>query len=346
MLAAGRFQALQDEVVRGQVQEVATRVRLGYYQLLLAQEQLRLIGNSVARVEATLSETRALNEAGLAADYDVLRLEVERGNLLPNVRRGQDAVVQAKRLLAVELNLEDGEAESLQVAGSLAEMDLEDPANNSADNQAILALAGVRPDADPEELVSGALARRSDILQLEATEDLRRTEMRLRQVEYLPKISLFGTYGINSQQNGDPEFFGEPRAYNRLAGLQLTFPVFQGFQRDARVDQQRAVLNQAESQTRYARRQAASEVRSLSEQALEARLRAQAQAQAVEQARRGFEIARAEYQEGIGSRLALTDAEVALRQSEFNYAQAVYDYLVARARLDGAVGQVPLTDGE
>ena len=67
---------------------------------------------------------------------------------------------------------------------------------------------------------------------------------------------------------------------------------------------------------------------------------------AVDQAGRGFEIARAKYSEGLGSRLELTDAEVALRQSEFNYAQAVYDYLVARAQLDEAIGQVPLVDLE
>jgi outer membrane protein TolC len=33
---------------------------------------------------------------------------------------------------------------------------------------------------------------------------------------------------------------------------------------------------------------------------------------------------------------------LALRESEFNYAQAVYDYLSARARLDHATGSVPL----
>ena len=37
---------------------------------------------------------------------------------------------------------------------------------------------------------------------------------------------------------------------------------------------------------------------------------------------------------------------MALRQSEFNYAQAVYDYLAARARLDEAAGQVPIVDVE
>jgi outer membrane protein TolC len=342
--AAGRFKALQDEAVRGQVQEVVTRVRTAYYQLLLSQEQVRLVENSLARVRATLAETRALNEAGLVSDYDVLRLEVEEANLVPNLRRSRNAVLQARRTLAVELDLEDGAGETLQVAGSLAEMDLASPENNSADNQAILALAGVDRDWTRESLVDEALAGRSDIRQLEAQESLRRTELQLARTEYLPKLSLFGTYSINSQQNGSPDFFGGPRAFNRLAGVQLTLPIFQGFQRDARIDQRSAVVRQVQAQTAYARSQAASQVRSLFEQVEESQLRAEGQQLAVAQARRGFEIARAEYAEGLGSQLQVTDAEVALRQSEFNYAQAVYDYLAARARLDEAVGRVPTGD--
>ena len=62
------------------------------------------------------------------------------------------------------------------------------------------------------------------------------------------------------------------------------------------------------------------------------------------QAQRGYEIVSAQYAEGLSSQLERTDAEVALRTSEFNYAQAVYDYLAARARLDQASGRVPLVD--
>jgi outer membrane protein TolC len=76
----------------------------------------------------------------------------------------------------------------------------------------------------------------------------------------------------------------------------------------------------------------------------EAYLRATGQGLAVQQAQRGFEIASAQYAEGLSSQLALTDAEGALRQSEFNYAQAVFDYLVSRAQFDEATGQVPLVD--
>lgn len=345
--ASGRFKALQEETVRGEVHATVTRVREAYYGLLLSQEQVRLTENSVRRVRQALSETRALNEAGLVSEYDVLRLEVELANLEPNLRRAVNAVRQARRQLAIEMGEAPDVAESLTVAGSLAAMELGRLDANTPENRAILALVEAElPEEGAETgLVSEAMGSRADLRSLELTEDLRRTELRLEQVEYLPKVSLFGTYSINAQQNGSPEFFGQPRAYARFIGLQVTLPVFQGFRRDARSDQKRAALRQAQAQTSLGRHQASAEIRSLVEQSREARERAIAQRLAVSQAERGYEIASAEFREGLTGQLELTDAEVALRQSEFNYAQAVYDYLVSRARLDNAVGRVPVAPG-
>jgi outer membrane protein TolC len=345
--AAGRYRNLQEEVVRGRVQTVVTRVRGSYYGLLLAQEQARLIDNSVRRVRQSLEETKALNRAGISSDYDVLRLEVELANLLPNLRRAENAVEQSRRQLAVELDLPADEF--LEVRGSLASMDLEDLSANSPENREILSFVGFGDFRveNADEAVSLAQELRSDLRQLELTQSLRKTEMRLEQVEYLPRISLFGNYVISAQDNGSPSFFGRgdgQRAYSRNVGIQVSLPIFQGFSRDARIDQKRAVLRQAETETEYASDQARSEVRTLVDQADEAFMRATGQRLAVTQAQRGFEIASAQYREGLGSQLELTDAEVALRQSEFNYAQAVYDYLVARAELDQATGRVPLVD--
>jgi len=134
------------------------------------------------------------------------------------------------------------------------------------------------------------------------------------------------------------------RAYARQAGVRVTWPLFSGFSKDARIDQKRASLRQAQTQTRLARSRAENEVETIWDQVGEARERADGQRLAVRQALRGFEIASAQYREGLGSQLELTDSEVALRQSEFNYAQAVYDFLVAQANLDQAVGFVPLVD--
>jgi outer membrane protein TolC len=344
--AAGRFQALQEETVRGRAQTLVTRVRLAYYNLLLAQEDRRLIENSVNRVRQSLEETEALNRAGLASDYDVLRLQVQLANLEPNLRRTENAVNQARRSLAVELNIE--ELETLSVEGNLASMDLEDLEANDAPNREILTLSGLRdPIAlQPSEVLGTAYEARSDLKQLDLMEELRTAELRVQQVEYLPRISLFGNYSINAQQNGSPDFFGDPmtRGTSKWVGISITLPVFTGLQRDARIDQKRAVLNQAKNQSLLARLQAESQVKSVLEQAQEARQRARGQKLAVVQAQRGFEIASAQYREGISSQLELSDAEVALRQSEFNYAQAVFDYLMFRAQLDEATGNVPMVN--
>jgi len=350
--AAKRFEILQGEVLRGQSQNIVTQVRTAYYGLLLAQEQARLTERSVERVRESLAETQALNRAGLASDYDVLRLEVELANLEPNLRRADNAVLQARRQLSIQADLPDHDA--LRVEGSLAEINLREVDRNTAANREILAFNGLELDGtDVEAALEQALSRfgemRSDIRQLSLTEQLRNTEMRAEKAAYLPEITLFGNYIISAQDNGSPSFFGRgdgQRADSKAVGVRVSLPIFQGFSRDARIDQKRAALRQAEANTSQGLDVAESQVRTVVENVEEAYLRATGQALAVGQAQRGFEIASAQYTEGLSSQLELTDAEVALRQSEFNYAQAVYDYLVARAQLDEAIGLVPLVDTE
>jgi outer membrane protein TolC len=345
--AASRFESLQVESVRGQAQSVVTQVRLSYYQVLLAQEQVRLTENSLLRVRESLKETTALNAAGLASDYDVLRLQVEVANLEPNLRRAENTVLQARRQLAAQVDF--AEPESLAVTGTLAEIDLENPDANSAANREILGFMGYRGTGveSVDEALRLAVDQRSDVRQSTLNEDLRHAEMRVEQMQYVPEVTLFGNYVITAQNNGGPSFFATGngvRAYSRIVGVRVSVPIFQGFRRTSRIDQKRASFRQAEVQTDQVLDLARNEVRGLVENAEEAFLRAQGQRLAVGQAQRGFEIASAQYREGLGSQLELTDSEGALRQSEFNYAQAVYDYLVARARLDQATGRVPLVD--
>jgi outer membrane protein len=345
--AADRYRALQNEGVRGRAQEVVTRVRETYYELLLAEEQARLIERSVARVLESLEETRALNRAGLASDYDVLRLEVELANLEPQLRRAANQALRVERDLVTELDLPEGTR--FRLHGELARMDLDDPTANSPANRAILELTRVDvPSRDDREaleaLFARALAGSSTLRQAVLNEELRNTEVRLEQAEYLPRVSLFGNYQIQAQQEGGLDFFGasSQRGYGRLVGVQVSLPLFTGFQRSARVQQKRAGLRVAQIRSEVAGDRLRADLRNTLDLVDEARMRARGQRLAMAQATRGFEIASAQYREGLGSQLELTDAEVALRQSEFNYAEAVFDYLRARAELDRLVGDVPL----
>jgi outer membrane protein len=329
--AASRYEALQSEVLRGRSQAVVTRVRLAYYDALLAQEAVRLTDNTVRRIRQTLDEMRKMERAGVASNYEVLRLEVELANVEPALRRAQNGARAARRALAVELGLP--ELDGVELDGSLAALEVD--ALDAAESVA----------GDWRFAVEAAKQQRTELRQLELTESLRHAEMRAEQSEYLPRISLFGTYSINAQQSGGPVFFGSTgaeRAYGRQVGVQVTMPLFNGFKRPARVAQRRYAVEQIRTQRELVEDQVENQVRTVVEQLEEARERARAQRLGVSQAQRGFQIATVQFREGLGSALELTDAEVALRQSEFNYAEAVYDYLVARARLEDAMGNVDI----
>ncbi len=350
--AAARFEELQQEVLRGRRQQVVTSTRLDFYNVLLAEEQLRLTTQSVARVAQVLDETRKLNRAGLASEYEVLRLEVELANLEPNARRSSDALDAARRSLAVAMGV--ASLDGVEMAGSLLTIDLPEltevvPVAAAVDvgGDGVNLLLGASVEAEalpPEQLLELALARRSDLRQLRLTRDLRATERKAEMSNYLPRVSLFGTWTKQAQHDGAFEFFGGNSFETGAVGVQVDIPIFSGFQRPARLSRLGAVVDQVEADLAYALEQASNETLTLQDQAREAYQRAAAQERAVAQATRGYQIARQEYGAGLVSQLQVTDAELALRQSEFNYAQSVYDYLTAQARLDAAIGVVPLVD--
>jgi len=344
---AGRFQTLQREAVRGQAQQVASEVRRTYYRALLAHEEVRLTDESIKRTEASLRETEGMYRAGLASSYDVLRLEVRLANLRPNLQRAENVALAAERDLSVQLGL--GEVTPVRVVGELRDIDLAALDTNEGANLELVRLVGIRNalDTSVESLYQLARKMRSDLRQAQLNVDLEDARLRYEQTQRYPRLNAFFNAGLISQEDGSLDPFGEnrnQRTTSAVVGLSLEVPVFQGFQRSARIEQQRISREQANVQLKLLEREAANQIRTAVEALQEARERAQAQRGAVSQARRGYEIVSAQYLAGVSSQLEVTEGEVLLRESEFNYAQAVYDYLTAQADLDDAVGVSPLVD--
>jgi outer membrane protein TolC len=344
---AGRVRELQQEIVRGQAQLIASRVRRSYYLALLAREEVRVIQESVDRTEQTLRETEALNRSGLASSYDVLRLQVRLTNLRPNQQRAENALAAVERNLSIQMGMT--ELRPIRVAGELHQINLASADANEGANGELLRLVGLKDalGGSYESMYDVAQVMRSDLRQARITSELENARVKYEQTFYYPRLNAFFNAGIFAQENGSPSFFGEnenQRTTTAYIGLSLEIPIFQGFQRSARVQQRVLARRQAEVQLDLMEQQAAQQIRTALEALEEARDRAEAQRGAVGEARRGFEIVNAQYLAGISSNLDVTEGEVLLRESEFNYAQAIYDYLLAQAVLDEAVGVVPLVD--
>jgi outer membrane protein TolC len=344
---ASRFRQLQVEILRGTAQQTATSTRKAFHGILLARERERLTDNSVRRLQQTLEETRSLNVVGMASDYDVLRLEVELGNLEPQLRQARDAVEAAQRGLAITMGL-PVEA-TFHPMGSLGDIDVTTRQSSTAESRSLVDVVGEpRPfSTDFAELVGRALEGRSDLRQARLNRELSQAQVKASMSDLFPTLSGVYTYSVMAQENGSPDFFGEnssQQATVMQAGIQVQIPLFNGFQKVSRIRQQQITVERNLTSLEQMREQARNEVRTLLNALDETRMRAWAQDRAVEQAQRGFEIASALYREGVGSRLEIVDAENALRLAEFNHAQAVYDHLNAQADLDLAIGMVPLVD--
>ena len=234
----------------GSAQAIATNVRIAYLNVLVAREGHRVTLNSVERTLGTLEETSALNRAGLASDYDVLRLEVQLANIAPNLRRTANAVREAERVLAIEMGLPS--VEQAGAAGSLAAIDLVSIAANDDANRLILEFTGTGDveAADSDSLFALAQSQRSDLRQVELQKELEEARVKVQRAELFPTLNAFLNYNVFAQENGSLNFFGVAggRATSSSVGLQVNVPIFSGLRRWTRVEQRQIAVRQVEEQ--------------------------------------------------------------------------------------------------
>ena len=351
--AAGHLLSLRGEERRGAAHQVVDLVRQSYFDVLLAAEQEALTEQSIARVRQTLRETRARHGEGFASDDELLRAEVQFTNLETRLILARNRVVAARGRLLVAIGVDP--LQPVAVSGSLSELQLAPGARNSAGNADLLAATGAVALAamTEEELRQAAFTLRSDLRQLRTGVTLAEKQVDVQEGEALPLIRAFGSVDFRVADNDEDDVFGSriPMSdrysqwdLSASAGLSIQVPVFSGFGRLSRLEQRREELRRTSDGLRHAEREMVNQIRTLAAALREARARAASQRVAIVQSERGYEIATARYRAGVGSQFEVVAAETTLREAEFNYAQAVYDYLSTASRLELATGQVPLVD--
>jgi len=159
----------------------------------------------------------------------------------------------------------------------------------------------------------------------------------IEKAAYLPSLSAFGSYDWQTQDNTF-KFSDYNWANTITVGLQLTYTLFDGFKRSARIQQAKIDVENLEV-TRN-KTEAGLKI-SLMQSKLkmgEALDRIQAQEKSVQQAQRALEIAQTRYKEGVGTQLEILDTQNSLTQTRINYEKAVYDFLIAKTEWEKVLG--------
>jgi outer membrane protein TolC len=119
--------------------------------------------------------------------------------------------------------------------------------------------------------------------------------------------------------------------------------LFEGLRTRGQIQQAQAQLEQARAQLAQTEEQVELEVEQARAELFRARALLDARRVTVTQASQAHRLAGVRYANGISTQLEVSDARLAMQQSELNEAAATRDYLVAIANMERALGRpVPM----
>jgi outer membrane protein len=331
-----RLAARENE--RATAQRTVTATRAAYYTVLAAQAQLTLADASIARLRANLNENRARAAAGMLDEYDVLRLEVQLANEEPKQTEAADALAAAYRSLNLAMGLPIDTP--FRVKGNLASLDVfaMTPEN---ENLELISVDRQVPIVPLDQV--DVSAKRGDLRSLDVQRRLKDREIMATKTEFLPNI--IATYN----RQWTDAFNGEvttPDNWNRFQTISInaSLPLFNGMRRVTNMKRAQIERRTLDEQIRNAEQSARNEVTTSWQRLQRIFDTAASRRKAVDQAKRGYDIARARFRNGVGSQLDVNDAEYQYQLAELNYALMVFDYLSAKAQYDQSRGVVPFVD--
>ncbi|MBV6439393.1 MAG: AcrB/AcrD/AcrF family protein [Haliscomenobacteraceae bacterium CHB4] len=286
-----------------------------YLQILIAQEQHRLAQASLNRAKETLTDTRGLWKNGAALDLDTLRAFVSVQNLTPNVSKSEKTILVLKETLAAMLDLPS------------ADIELTDKLEFQNYEQAESAA----------RLADMACAQRPEFLQIAAQNSLLDASTRLERTKYLPTLTAFAQGGYNAQ-SPNLEAWNADWVGSAFTGLKLKVPIFTPTIKPAlqQIDVSRKQLS---LQKNYLERMVVTEIESAGINLRDARERYGNQQANIAAAERSLQLTKSRWKTGLSKLSDVSDAELALNQSQTNQLQALYDYLIAGIEMEKAIGK-------
>ncbi len=314
--AARAFRDFTSESYELSRQTVASQAEVAYYDVLLAESLVDVIGQALGLAIANLDQVQSLRRAGRVADYDLFRAEVQVSELRP------DSIQAAKNLEIARMALRDvlgiDQEESVELDGTFR-------------------TTSVLPTEDLNAMTTKGIQARPELQQAIFEVSIREAAVMAQKSELRPYLDFVASAQLALQSN-DLSFSSDDAQESWVTGVALSIPLFDGFRNRALVNKARVDRRKAEIRVDQLARQVRLEIRQAWFDAKEASERLVAQRQVVSLAEKGEGIARSRYGNGFGTQLELLDAQLVLTRSRSGFVQAQRDRAVSLVMLERAVG--------
>jgi len=290
---------------------VLDEIRQGYYGVLLADRAEKVREQELERTQLFLRQAKGFYQVGLKPRIDVTQAELQ-------LIQAQKALLKAKNdILVSRVNLQKS-------------LGLDYSPNYTLKDD----LEADQVQWNLEDLKQEALAAQPTLNRLRTLVQYWEAQVKVAERDFWPRLSGTAKWG---QASKEIPLIDYTESWN--VGVQMTVPLFSGFESRARLDEFRAALSQAKANARNQELQVLSTLESGYLNLILAGKQIEVAREALRTARENLDLAQGRYQAGVGTMLEVTDARVSWTQSENDYIQAFYDYRIARYGLERTLGR-------
>ncbi|MDD5432532.1 MAG: TolC family protein [Candidatus Omnitrophica bacterium] len=308
----------QTETLRATKLNVELDAKRLYYGLLLAYETKRIAEDLVRQAEDHYINVKHKYEQGTASKFDCLQSKVQVSLLLPQLINAQNAI----DLIIAEMDKLLG----VKVGGKIVINDklLYEPL-----------------EIKEQDFLKEAYLNEPEMILKSLGIDIAKWGIKYARAGWLPQIDSTGEYNYISNNPGN--MFNTRHNYWNL-GFAIRIPIFDGFSTKAKVDAARAQYMQTVIGKENLSDQVAVDVRQSCLDLKEQASIIKSQQDNLEDAKEALRISNVRYDNGVGINLDVLDAQVSLAQVENNLASGIYDYIMAKAKLDRTMGRAVVVE--
>ena len=299
--------------------EVKEMIINSYGNVLVAEENIAILEKNKANLEKTLSDTEQTFKNGLIEEENVEQLKITLSSVNSNLNYIKRLKDISYNMLKINLGIEiDNEITLTDKLESLTTSNLD------------AAITGTTFDVKNNidySLTTNFVEQRT-------------LEMKLEKSKYLPSLSANVNFGYNAF--GDEFQFFTPNQrwlnYSNL-GISLNVPIFSSFGKNARVQQSKIALEQAQTQlteTEQRIKLQYQNAKSNYEYSVEQYFSSKENLSLAERIEKKQQV---KFTEGISTSFDFTDAQRQLYTAQQNYLQSMIDVISKKAALEKIINQ-------
>jgi outer membrane protein TolC len=296
--------------------DVVVNVTKAFYAVLATQQQIKVVQETITRLERSLKDARAQYDAGVADKTDYKRATIALNNAIASRKATEESLKANTENLKAVMNYPP--------SGTL---------NIAYDSIAL-------ENAIPQDTLARVdIGSRIEYQQLQTLKRLQEANLKYNKWSFIPTLSANGAYNFNYLNDQFSKLYNQSYP-NSYIGLTLGLPIFQGGKRKYNIKQAEWQLKRVDLDIVNLENSVNAEYTAAVAAYKSNLANFLAIKENVQLAQEVYDVIQLQYHSGIKVYLEVITAETDLRTAQINYFNALYSVLSSKVDVQRALGTV------